>query len=88
MDRFPVYVRMLLIRFKSCLHISETLEYPLRQIKVPHGQEEISFLKVLGETFPQMYPNVEAFKIDRRRRLIPRQLDSMCPAAIKSAESI
>ncbi|KAK6321213.1 hypothetical protein J4Q44_G00081890 [Coregonus suidteri] len=32
-----------------------------------------------------MNPNVEAFKTDRRRRLVPLQLNSMCPAAIKSA---
>lgn len=38
---------------------------------MPYGQES-SFLKVLGETFPQMNPNVEAFKTDRRR-LVPLQ---------------
>jgi hypothetical protein len=50
---------------KSFFHISVSLEYPVREIKVPYGQEESSFLKVLGETFPQIYPNVEAFKTSR-----------------------
>jgi hypothetical protein len=50
--------------------------FKVRQIKVPYGQES-SFLEVLGETFPQMNPNLEAFKTDRRR-IVPLKKKDCC----------
>ncbi|KAA0724142.1 hypothetical protein E1301_Tti020080 [Triplophysa tibetana] len=63
----------------------QTSRTTVKKIIVPLSMNERAFHQKIRETFPTMGEGeMEICRVDRRRRILPVQLSSVCPASIKA----
>ncbi|XP_048010698.1 uncharacterized protein LOC125244620 [Megalobrama amblycephala] len=66
-------------------HLITTQRTTVKKLVVPFSMDERAFHQKIREAFPIIGEGeIEICRVDRRRRVIPVELSSVCPAAIKA----
>nr|XP_055028588.1 uncharacterized protein LOC129417784 [Misgurnus anguillicaudatus] len=78
-------IRLSFLENSSEAHLMTARRTPVKKIIVPLSMNERAFLQKIRETFPIMGEGgIEMCRVDRRRRILPVPLSSVCPASIKA----